>query len=110
MRPAPCCPKQDTPEFDPNADTQPGNDSLTGFSDAGTVVDTLLENRRRLEHHNAPRRNWHFLAGLGITADALAFLAHDERTERGKLHGFAALKTVGDLFEHQLHQCSGFRA
>src|SRR6185312_10521207 len=104
MRPAPCCPKQATPEFDPNADTQPRNDGLAWFSGGGTVVDALLENRRRLEHHNAPWRNWHFLAGLGISPDALAFLAHDERTERGKLHRFPTLETVGDLLEHQLHQ------
>src|SRR5215471_4830929 len=65
-------------------------------------IDALLENSRRLEHHHAPRRDRHLLAGLRISADALTFLAHHERTEGRQLHRFAALETIGDFLENQL--------
>src|SRR5215831_1162837 len=73
-----------------------------GIRDA---VDALLQDGGRLEHHDPARRDRDFLAGLGIAADPLALLAYHERSERGKLHGFAALETIGNFFEHQLYQC-----
>src|SRR6266446_1604789 len=73
-----------------------------------TRVDALLENRRRLEHHNPSRRDWHFRSGLRIAPDALALLAHHERAERGKLHALPALEAIGDLPEHQLDERSRF--
>src|SRR6266545_2781040 len=73
-------------------------------------IDALLEDRRGFEDHDAPRRNRHFLAGLGIASDPLSLLAHHERSERRKLHCLAALQAVGDLLEHQLDQHSGFGA
>ena len=42
--------------------------------------------------------------------DALAFLAHHERAERGELHGFAPFEAIGDLLEDKLDQRSGFGA
>src|SRR5262245_37597559 len=60
-------------------------------------IDALLEDGGRLEHHHPARRDRHFLAGLRVAADALALLAHHVRAERGELHRFAALKTVGDF-------------
>ena len=73
-------------------------------------IDSLLEDGGRLEHHDPARRDRHFLAGPGIAADALAFLAHYERAERRQLHRLAALQAVGDLFENQFDEGSGFRA
>ena len=73
-------------------------------------IDPLLEDSGGLEHHDPARRDRYFLAGLGIPADALTLLAHDERAERRQLHRFAALQTVGDLFENQFDEGSGFRA
>src|SRR3954447_6680035 len=58
----------------------------------GTVgVDALLQDRRRLEHHDAARQDRHLGAGLRIAADALAFLAHHEGSERGQLYRLALL-------------------
>src|SRR6476661_2579102 len=108
MRPAPCCPKRPTPDFESYAVTLRGQ-RLSDWL-GGAVIDALLENRRRLEHHNASRRNRHFFAGFRVSANTLALLTHDKRAKRGELHGFAALKAVGDLLEHQLHQSRGFRA
>src|ERR1043166_3183299 len=73
-------------------------------------VDPRLEYRGRLEHHDAARRDRHFLAGLGIATDPLALLAYHERSERGKLHGFAALETIGKLFKHPFDQRRRFGA
>src|SRR6516225_1902456 len=70
-------------------------------------IDTLLEDGRRLEHHDTARRNRHFLAGLWIAADPLAFFAHDERAERRQFHGLAALETVGNFFEHEFDERRG---
>src|ERR1700722_2320586 len=68
------------------------------------LVDTLLENSRWLEYHDAPRRDWHFFAGLWVSTDALAFLAHHEGPKGRQLHCFAALKTIGDFLEKQFDQ------
>src|ERR1700704_2036384 len=73
-------------------------------------VDPLLQNSRRLEHHHATRRNRHFGAGLRITADTLAFLAHHERSERGQLHRLTLLEAVGDLFQDQFDKSGRLRA
>src|ERR1700744_2578573 len=66
------------------------------FFDSGCIdviaVDPLLQDRRRLEHHHAPRRDRNFGSRLRIASDALTFLAHHERAERGELHRFAFLK------------------
>src|SRR5215471_2482778 len=67
------------------------------LSRIGVGVDALLEDGRWLEYHHPPRRDRHFLTGFGIAADALAFLAHHERAERGQLHRFAAFQAIGDL-------------
>src|SRR5207244_10286408 len=60
--------------------------------DFGRVVriDPLLQNRGRLEHHHSPRRNRHFLASLGISADSLALLANHERAERRQFTGLSS--------------------
>src|SRR5580700_10779542 len=73
-------------------------------------IDSLLEDSRRLEHHDPARRDRHFLAGLGIAADALAFLAHHERAERRQLHCFATFEAVRDFFEYKFYECRGFGA
>src|SRR6516162_3468847 len=73
-------------------------------------IDALLEDRRRLEHHDSPRRNRNFLAGLGIATDALPLFPHDERTERRQFYGFAAFEAVGDFFEHQFDEGRRFGA
>src|SRR3972149_924305 len=106
MPPAPCYPKRAHSVLESNALTET---SLRFVGDV-VAVDALLEDRRRLEHHRPARRNRNFLAGLGIAPNALTFFAHDERTERGQLYGFATLEAVGDLLEHQLHQRGGFGA
>src|SRR6266849_4262626 len=74
------------------------------------VVDALLEDRGRLEHHHPARRDRHFLAGLGIAPDPLALLAHDKGTEGGQLYRLAALEAVGDFLQHQLDERGGFGA
>src|SRR5262245_9361544 len=74
------------------------------------AVDLLLEDRRGFEHHDAARRNRHFLAGLGIAADPLAFLADHERSERRKLHGLTALEAIGDFLENLFDKRGRFRA
>src|SRR5215510_15382409 len=77
---------------------------------AGIGVDALLENRRRLEHHHAARRDRHFFAGLGIAPDPLALLAHHERAERRELHRLAALKTIGDFLQDEFDERGRFGA
>src|SRR5215472_6575866 len=88
MRPVPCPPPLCSPP-----------PLITLFSCVGIGVDALLEDRGRLEHHHAPRRDRHFLAGLRITPNSLAFLAHHERAERRQLHRLATLETVGDFLQ-----------
>src|SRR4051812_38315291 len=83
---------------------------IFGFVGDVSAVDALLEDGRRLEHHDPARRDRHFLAGLRVAADPLALLANHERTKRGQLHRFASFEAGGDLPEHQFHQRSGFRA
>src|ERR1700722_14273473 len=73
-------------------------------------IDSLLEDSRRLEHHDPARRDRHFLAGLGIAADALALLAHHERAERRQFHRFATFEAVGDFLQHKFYECRGFGA
>src|SRR5579863_7383815 len=111
MRPALFPPM--TPRARPTRKPRAASDRCSasgGFAAAVTAVDALLENGRWLEHHDPARRDRNFLAGLRIAADALAFLAHDERAERRQFHSFAAFKAVGDLLEHQLYQSRRFRA
>src|SRR3954468_11749562 len=69
----------------------------------------MFEDCRRFEYHHPPWRDRNFLAGLGIASDALAFLAYDERAERGELHRLSTFKTVSYFFQDQLHECGGFR-
>src|SRR5262245_31902018 len=71
-------------------------------------VDPLLQDRRRLEDHHPPRRDRHFLAGLRIAADALPFLAHDERAKRRKLHGLAPLEAIRDFLQHHFYESRRF--
>src|ERR1043166_9270048 len=73
-------------------------------------IDALLEDRGRLEHHHATRRDRHFLAGLRIAPDALALLAHHERTERRQLHGLAAREAVRDFLQYHFNECRRFRS
>src|SRR4051812_18462048 len=68
------------------------------------AVNALLEDPGWLEHHDPARRNRNFLAGLGVAADPLAFLAHDERAERRELHRLAPLQTVGNFLKNQLDE------
>src|SRR6185312_7730567 len=77
---------------------------------AGIGIDALLENRRRLEHHDTTRRDWHFLAGLRVTSDALPLLAHHERAERRQLHGLATLQTVGNFLQYKFYERSRLAA
>src|ERR1700722_3701246 len=78
--------------------------------DDAVAVDPLLQNRRRLEHHHAPRRNRYLGAGLRVTADTLALLAHHERSERRQLHRLALLEAIGDLFQDQFDKGRRLRA
>jgi len=80
------------------------------FSRAGISVDALLEDRGRLEHHHAARRDRHFLGGLEIAPDPLALLAHHERAKRRKLHRLAALEAIGDFFQDELDEGGRFGA
>src|SRR3954462_7714624 len=80
------------------------------FPHLGIAVDALLENRRRLEHHHPARRNRYFLAGLGVTPDPLALLAHHERTERRQFPRLATLEAVGDFLQNQLDERGRFGA
>src|SRR5262249_20729155 len=73
-------------------------------------VDARLEDRGRFEHHDTARRDRHFLTSLRVASDPLPFLAYHERSERGKLHGFAALETIGDFLEDQFDQARRLRA
>jgi hypothetical protein len=40
------------------------------------IVNALLEDRRRLEHHDTPRRDWYFLTGFWVAADSLTLLSY----------------------------------
>src|SRR5215510_12370443 len=99
MRPAPSPP--------PSASCATGG---LGARTAVGIIDTLLQDRGWLEDHHAARRDRHFLAGLGISPDALAFLAHHEGTEGRQLHRIASFKAIGDLLQHHFHKCGRFRA
>src|SRR5579871_762711 len=77
---------------------------LRGRVVARIGIDALLENRRRLEHHDTARGNRHLLAGLRITPDPLSLLAHHERAERRQLYGIAALQTVGNFFQYKFYE------
>jgi hypothetical protein len=69
----------------------------------GLAAYLSLQNSRRLEHHHAARRYRHLSAGLRITADALAFLAHHKRAERRQFHRLTFFQAIGDLFQNQFH-------
>ena len=73
------------------------------FLRRGVTVDARLEHVRWLEHHDAPRQNRHFDAGLRVAPMRLTLRAHDERAERRELYGFAARRRFGDLVEKGLH-------
>src|SRR4051794_32945756 len=73
-------------------------------------VDPLLQDRRRLEHHDPAGRDRHLGAGLGVATDALTLLADHEGAERGQLHRLAFLKAIGDLLQHEFHEGRRFRA
>src|ERR1700742_1709233 len=105
MRQAPCRPKRSPPWLERTRYwTGVFRPSVCGF---GVALGWLLEDRRRLEHHDPARRNRNLLAGLGITADPLTLIAHNKGTERGKLHRLAALERVGDLLKHQFNKRRG---
>src|SRR5712692_7294135 len=84
--------------------------ACSAFLAVALAVDTALHDVRRFEHHDASRLDRHFLAGLRVAADPAAFVAHDERAERGKLHVLAARETVGNFMQDQFHQCGRFGA
>src|ERR1700704_4373678 len=67
-------------------------------------VDALFQDRGRLEHHHAARRDRNFLAGLRVTADSLTFFPHHERAERRQLHGLAPLEAVRDLLQYHFNE------
>src|SRR6266436_9677207 len=82
-----------------------------GVGAATTVaVDSLLQYGGWLEHHHATRRNRDLGTGLRVAADALAFLAHHERSERRQFHRLTLLKAVGDLFQDQFDKGRRLRA
>src|SRR5215467_12001583 len=85
------------------------SNELFEFAAVG-IVDALLEDRGWLEHHDAPRRDRHFLAGLGIAPDALAFLAHHEGTKGRQFHRLASFKAIGDFLQYHLNERGRFRA
>src|SRR5206468_880810 len=60
---------------------QTRSELVFGFVGHVSAVDALLEDRRRLEHHDPARRDRNLLAGLRIAADALTLLAHHEGAE-----------------------------
>src|SRR5947209_8555446 len=61
----------------------------------GLAIDPLLQDRRRLEHHHAARRDRNFGAGLRIASNPLTLLAHHERAERRQFYRLALLQAVG---------------
>src|SRR5215831_11153297 len=78
-----------------------------GIRDA---VDALLQDGGRLEHHDPARRDRDFLAGLGIAADPLALLAHDEGAKGGKLYRLTPFQAVGNFAQDQFDERRRFRA
>src|SRR5258705_456173 len=67
-------------------------------------VDALLQDRGRLEHHHAPRRNRNLFAGLRVAADSLTLFADHERAERRQLHGFAPFEAIRDLLQYHFNE------
>src|SRR5215471_2972932 len=73
-------------------------------------IDALLHDVARPEHQHAPRRDGHFLTGLGIAADPLALLADAEGAEGGKFDGLACCQAARDFAQDQLDQFLGLIA
>src|SRR5215472_2046969 len=76
----------------------------------GISVDSLLEDRGRLEHHDSARRDRYLLAGLGISPDPLPLFAYHKGAEGGQLHGLSPFQAIGDFLQHQLNERSRFGA
>src|SRR5436305_14803748 len=70
----------------------------------GIGVDALLQDRGRLEHHHAPRRDRNFFAGLGVAADSLPLFAHHKGAERRQLHGLAPFEAIGDFLQYHFNE------
>jgi hypothetical protein len=67
------------------------------------------ENRGWLENHHLACRDLHLYSSLRISTHPRSLAAHHERAKRGQLHHLTMLKTIGDFFEHKLHQCCRLR-
>jgi hypothetical protein len=68
------------------------------------------EDWRRFESENAARRDRHFHAGTRISADALAFGAHQKQAKRAQLHCFAAHQRIRNLFQRHFENLLGLGA
>ncbi len=77
---------------------------------SASAVDLVLQRMAGAKHQDAARADRHFLAGLRIAADALAFLAHRKAAEGRDLDHLAALQRIRDLGDHRLDQFGRFVA
>ena len=71
-------------------------------------IDPPFEDTGRFEHHDAAGRNWHLPASFGISAHALALLAHSKQAERRQFYRFATFQAVRDFFEEELNESGAF--
>ena len=70
----------------------------------GGVVDMGLQHLTRAKHQHAARQDRHFNAGLGVSADAAAFLANGEGAEATDLDRFAGFERGTHAIQHRLEQ------
>src|SRR2546430_568794 len=70
----------------------------------GVGIDALLEDRGWFEYHDAPGRDRHFFAGLGISPNPLSLLAHHKGPEGRQLHGLTPLEAIGNFLEDQFNE------
>src|SRR5213593_3704687 len=73
----------------------------------GSKLADVLEVFARLEADGATRRDAHFLAGAGVTADAALARLHLEDSESAKFDPFAALHGGPHRVEHRVHRNLG---
>src|SRR5437016_10383766 len=67
------------------------------------LLDQRLQLLASVERDHAARGDGDFLAGLGVAAGALWFVAQLKVTEPGQLHALPILERQADLLEERLH-------
>lgn len=72
-----------------------------------TSIYPVFQNVAGTKNQDATRKNWNFLTGLWIAADALPFLANEKTAKGRDLNHFAFRQSTANFPQHRFDQIRG---